>query len=225
MKINFSGGTSTPCGSVSTAAGIFNCGSATNVNILTTADTGILASCLISVNGNLNVDGNTNGLSNNVLKTVSFPLLAFTVGFLQVWNGASGSNNAVLTLIDLHSLTYVGNDFDVETNSALTSFSLPVLAFVGGYVGVYYNPALVSLTFPALTSVGRYVYVFSNSNLATLALPALAKINNKDGNSYSVYLCNNAASSFSYSAAISRAAAGQKCYVPPSFCTSPTTCT
>ena len=195
------GASSSPCSTVSAAAGIVNCASMTSANILTRTDTGISASCLTSVGGNLNIDGNTNqGGNNTVLKTIVLPLLTYVAGYFQVWNGAGGFGNAMLTILDVHSLAFVGGYMYLDNNGGLTSFSMPVLTFVG-----------------------QYFDISSNHNLATLSAPALVKIANNGGNSYAVAVCDNTAS-FSFSATISHAAAGKSCILTNS-CSATTNCT
>ena len=243
-----SGSSSTNCGNSTTAASLINCGSASYVIILSTADTGISANCLTSTSGDLEVDGNTAGGSNTVLKTILFPLLTYTAGYLTVWNSVNNGNayNTMLTSLDMHSLSFVGGYIGIFYNSALTSLDFPALTFVGRYFYVYASSqmelnlmsltyvtqyfeiqqcyALISFTLPVLTFVGQYFQVAHNNNLASISAPALVKIANNAGNAYAIAVCQNAAT-FSFSASISHAAAGKPCLQTSANCGTSTTCT
>ena len=99
--------TSTPCSSETSTAGLANCGSAINIDIVTATDPTISANCLTFVSGNLNIDGDTNGGSNTVPKTVAIPLLTYVAGYFQVWNGVNGGVMSHGTDIHRHSLPEV----------------------------------------------------------------------------------------------------------------------
>ena len=209
---NFAGASSTTCNVVTTASDVVNCGSAASVAISTTTDTMISASCLTSVGGNFDIDGNTNGASNNVLQSILFPLLTYTAGFFQVRNSVANPGNTVLTLLDVHSLAFVGGFIAIFYNSAFTSLTLPALTFVNQYIQFNQNNAITAYNLPALTFVGQYLDVDSNAKISTLTAPALIKIANNGGNAFAVSFCFNNAG-FLYSASILHAAAGKPCYL------------
>ena len=206
--------------SVTTALALANCGSASSINILTLMDADISASCLTSLSGSLYVDGNTNGGSNTVLKTIGFTLLTYTPGYLQVWNQFG---NTLLTIINLPSLEYVGQYLHIYYNSALTWLNLHSLTYVGLFFGVD-STGLTSLDLPSLTFVGQYFAVDYNSNLTKLTAPVLVKTAGLYQNWWAVHLCENSGS-FSYSTTISHSAVGKLCWLPPSSCGATTTCT
>ena len=185
---------------MSTAAGVADCSSASTVDITTTADAAIAAFCLTSVNGYINIDGITSGGGNHVLATFAFPLLTYAAGYVQILNSAA-------------------------FNSALTSVDLTSLNFVGQYILIQNNAQLASLALPLLTYIGQYFEVVFNDSLASLSAPSLQSIANNQGYFYAVDFCFNGAT-FTYSGAITAAAAGQTCYLTSSQCgaSSPTTC-
>ena len=190
---HFAGVSGEVCGAVTTAAALPSCTTASNVNILSTTDTGISASCLSSVGGNLIIGG-----SNRLLATIQLPQLVSIEASFEIISTAP-SFNTVLTLLDVHSLAYVGSSFVVTSNTALasialpvltsvvgpiilqgnsvlTAFSLPVLAAAGQYVSIFYNLALTAISAPGLTNIGQYVYIYQNSALFSIVLPALGSL-------------------------------------------------
>ena len=222
-------------------AALANCSAALGINIDSTLDNGIAASCLTSVAGNVNLDSS----DNNVLKTVRFPLLTYTAGSLQVCNSNLSLGNAALKFIEVSSLSFVGGLFSLCSNYVLTSLyvsslafvgqsfniqrseaivllDLPALTFVGQCFIVYFSLQLTLLNLPALAFVGQYFEVTYNPILSVLSAPALLKISGTctnvktvmecGGTNWAVQICYTAAS-FSYSSAISHAAAGKACYL------------
>ena len=118
-------------------------------------------------------------------------MLAYTTGYFQVaTSGGGGTYNAALTFVDVHSLS-----------------------FVGGYLAFYHNSALTLLNLLVLTYVGGFFEVDSNSQLIVLSTPNLLKIAGTCpycSPQWAVFLGYNA-NGFSFSSAISSAAAGQQC--------------
>ena len=237
---NFSSGGSM-CGNVLNATALASCSTASSVIIVTVMDSGISSSCLKSVGGNLNIDGNSNGANNNLLVAIAFPLLTYTTGYFQVWNSAGYLNVLtfvnvggltyvggyvffgliqMLTYLNLSSLTSVGQYLSINHNIALATLLLPTLTYIGQSLTVYTN-ALTSLYLSSLTYVGQWIQISDNINLATLSAPAISNIACQQDscfvNGHALYFCNNAAS-FSYSMAIQNAAAGQVCFLPPNSC-------
>ena len=235
-SLTISGNSSTACSSVTTAADAAVCGSASNISLFTTTDNEIFARCLTGVVGNLNIDGNATGGSNNALKSIIFPLLTYTLGYFQVWN--SGNENTALTFFDVHSLAFVGEYFHVQGNSALTLLDLLALTYVGQffhvgsnavtainapkltYVSQYFdvdsNGKLTALSLPALTYVGKFFQVNGNSNLVSLSVPVLVKVACQQDacihSGFAVYLCYNSAGFFYFeSEAISHAFTSGNC--------------
>ena len=192
----FAGGATATCSNVTATSAVTNCGTATGIYITSWQDQAISGLCLTSISGNFSIDGATPTGGNNVnLGSISFPRLTYTTGFLEIINRGGGLNTAV------------------------SNVNLDSLVFVGGYFWIVFNSQLTAINLPSLTYVGQYFDVDSNFKLATISAPALVKIacaqNSCTQYGSAVYLCGNTASSISYSAAISHAAAGNLCYIPP----------
>ena len=192
-------GSTTPCTSpISSAADIFSCPILTaDFNDVGISDAAVVASCLTYATGNILIDGADQSaacqtssicVSNGNLATISFPILTYAQGYIQVTNTAPGAANTALTSIDLHSLITVIGFIDIANCVSLTSLDLPTLTYVG-----------------------QYFYLSVNIALATVSTPVLVTIANVDANVYAVEVCNNAGG-LDYSA-ISQAAAGQPCLI------------
>ena len=162
---------------------------------------------------------NSNG-QNKVLKSANIQSLTYVGSLVQV------TRNTVLTALDVSQLQYVGASINFANNPAMKSLAFNSLTYVAQYFEVYSFATLTSLAAPRLTYVGAYILVEDNGKLIMFSAPALTTVLNI-GKSYSwfVSLCGNAAS-FSYSAAITNAVAGQSCHFPPVYCKNvSTTCT
>ena len=142
-----------------------------------------------------------------------------TLAYVGLYFFIAANKNAGFSL-HLAKLTYVGQYFTIQ-NNWLTELSLPSLAFVGAYVDIDGNILLTLLSLPVLTYIGQYLLVETNgpgnefniNTPVTILAPALVSIANI-GNliGFSVFFCNSP-SNTAYSATITQAAHGSRCYL------------
>ena len=155
-----------------------------NTTGLTTVDLSAftsLVNLLITKNSNLTTI-NLSGLtaiydsftidSNNVLSTLSFPVLKITP---PRYNYFSISDNALLTSISFPVLLNSTGSFEIVENNALTSISFPVLT-TAFELNISRSKLLTSISFPNLTTIFKSFAMTRNPKLTSIGIPSLNTI-------------------------------------------------